>query len=787
MPHIVFPLEIKSKWSLKEGVEDNPRLTIYTDRIVGAKMTRVNGTSQWQPFSLILNARAATDYARYFQRGELMIDGVTRLRTKTGQFASKTAGHTRMSLAQLFAAPGVEYQRDLKLTLLSDEEMSETEPKAMVFIRAAGPITIDGSPLNIGVSPDVARQNWKILTHARRQRIEQTMELPRLCVKLFEEHRRTFETAAADINCYVLRLSDRSVLPAIAYMMQPKPAGVSVEYFENALQIVMKREAIAPDELAALPVDSRRLATVAIQTLCLYCSYITYESDECWAPTKTGMKRMNMEEFELAELFDADDCEGVGFLILRLQRYLLSVPNTTFSPALKRVCELLRLYVPLLLLCGVTSGDIGGDFAALSAPDAHLGAHMFALFVPLGRMAAMINRCPQQTLDIDHGRSLQFEQDRVDSMGLPLLFGEGTGLLSPLPLDLPEEKTLWLPGSTNRDSNQNFAGNAKRISNIPVDSSHGLSGMAPFISETGSTNPIWSNNSLFITDLYRDLWPQVLACGVRSWFHITKSSKITPHFYRTAELALTPYFGGIGVNAWAFVFMRRVKNADWTIGCTFAELISDSGVELCAQVEDPPNKQQLDAMREEMQMQPQPPMLLPPAKELGTNNTWDPTADVPSAEMHVEMERNLQRIREAALLAEVGSMLRVIDAPSSDSYFGIPHLLSSCDCERKLLQKLMDTNEKLRNVVGPGGVGGLIERYKAASSKELNRVRPLVVEVCFNYQQWMQRSESYKEIVQTTLATDNLVFLPAGLHADWEHVTATVGGIMPRFYILIRY
>lgn len=837
---ITLPIAVRGTMRLKAGAESNPCVTLSTDDYERTSMARVplvdDDDDQWQEVELqvrvasVLRLQQCRDH---LAAGQLSVAGVVNVQTPIGLTARKNAGFAKLSLAQLFAQPLRVFKLSLCMNMLTDRELQCVEPKGTVEVRALTDVRIRklsdtagvvGERLvSLGLTHEQADALWQQRDAQRKSRMHELRALMSAWSYLFEHAPHTFP-AARNINCYTLRLDDTTMLPSVAYMLQPPPSAIDLGYYENALDIVSRRESLTNSGVAQLPLESPRLATVAVQMLCAYANYAPYASDEGWVPVKTQdddagggslwarvrgnasaqhleMKKFPMEEFEIAELYGSDDCEGVGFLIVRLYLYLMSIADTSsMSDGLRRVRELLQLYVPLLLLCGVTSADLGSDFAALTSDSASMGAHMFALFVPLGRVLRMIARCnlvenpfPPQALD--------FEMAAAASIDLPLLCGEGTGLLTPLPLNLPERKELLLPpppppSRQRRRATVSYDGLLRpplvmdHYAPTPVSDARG---MRPFVRATGSANPVFTVNSLFITDLMQAVHAKAFSHGVRKWYHITDRGDVSPHFYRTVQLAMTPTFVERGINLLSLVFMQRRRDGGsdepWSIGCTFSDLFEEGNPraprEVAAWPETPPDATEYAHMLDEMRREPRPPVLHPPPAQLGINNTWDPTALVPTVEQHAAMQAAMMAVHEAAVLAEIHTMRHAIEYSEVSTFVGTPHLMSGCRREREIATRLLGGDG--------GGLDTLLKQYRDAmlrtslSDGDTDRRRPLVAEFALNYQQLQQRAAAMTDAVQVGVALRGAVVLPAGFHVDWEHVTADTGGAMVRLYTLVQY
>lgn len=816
---IQFPLSVRGTMMMREGEEFAPAITVYTGRLPASMERRVL-SQNWQPVMLRLyTARQPTHdlYRRAIQRAVLGLIGVSVLRTKVGLSAPKYAGFACRSLAAVFAEVGRAHECALEVKLLDDEDRQLTLPKGRVWVRADSPVLIDGQPLALNVTVADAERQLEALLTQRRARFDEFRPMIGQWQELFGRFPQTFP-AASKINCYVMRTVDGFLEPAFGYLQQQMPSQVDPAFYENALDIVLRRERLDRDQIARMELSDRRLANAAMQMLTLWCNYVPYVSDQAWVPVERreeasvwqrmrgrqsshhiDMKHFDMEEFELAEMYNADDCEGVGAVIVRHHGYLLSTPVNRRSPALHQVCSLLSLYAPLLVLCGVTSGDLGGDFAALTAPGAKIGAHMFALFVPIARLMRMVQRVAPVKM-VAPTPTWEFDKAANETHDLPILCGEGTGLLAPIPLDLTEQKRLLLPpriGAPAARLPQSFG--AIGVPGVETFIVADGCGMRHFTSVLGTRNPVFSNNSLWITDRMQECYPDVVGNGARKWYHISSEPGVPSHFYRTVQLALTPAFANQGSRVHSLVFMQQDPDtSDWSIGCTFNDLLSEgtanAGRAVGLYPEDGPSEKQMAELLDEMSLEPRPPVLRPPSETVGRNNTWDATAMVPSAREHEAMTNILNTVRRAALIAEVRTMLHAVQNAGAASFVGSPHLLADCACERRLAEELVRGGDREFVQALEGlTVDALITlfvaamRQRAMPDSEPDRRCALVAEPAFNYEQWLQRGPDMVPLVSTALQFDEAALLPAGLHADFEHVTAVTGGLMPQVYFMVQY
>ena len=106
---IELPFRVRGRMHLKQGVESDPAITLYTDRYLGSHVVRVPLTAEWQEVVLRFSiGRASVNADRVrdaLTRAQLNIDGIVRYRTHIGTTARKNAGEADIVLGALFASP----------------------------------------------------------------------------------------------------------------------------------------------------------------------------------------------------------------------------------------------------------------------------------------------------------------------------------------------------------------------------------------------------------------------------------------------------------------------------------------------------------------------------------------------------------------------------------------------------------------------------------------------------------------------------------------------------------
>jgi len=831
---IELPLRVRGTMHLKPDVESAPAVTLYTDRYLGSNVVRLPLTAEWQDVTLCFTiGRASVDANRIrdaITRAQLNVDGIVRYRTHIGTTARKNAGEADIGLGRLFATPHTPQTLPLRMLMLSDAELRRVLPKGTVEICAADHPRINGKALVVLATSAELEAIAQAQQRESARRVAELRGLMFSWQELFDRLPQTFPSAKS-INCYVQRLRNGHVVPSIAYMMQSSPPQIDVAFYENMLDIVLRRESLTREQLASVSTFDLKVCNVAAQMMCVWSNWAPYVSDECWVPkkpaadesTSTGasekkswlgfkspvhklleMKHFAMEEFEIAEYYGSDDCEGLGFVILRLVQYLMRLDVSAVSPALQKIRDLLKHYMPVLLLCGVTTGDLGGDFAALTDPDAKMGAHMFAVFIPLGRAVRMFKRCNASD-KLFHSLPLDVESAIVESAELPVLLAEGTGLLVPRPINLPRDelKRLVLQradahigAGVDVSIEQLYAEPIAGDVSAPVNFIANNAGMAPFTSTTGSQNPAFSNNSLWLTNAMQEWHSRAFANGVRKFYHMTSSTRFAPHFYRTAHLGMTPYWAEQNVSLFSFAIVQRANaDAPWSAGATFADLLNEGTADAEHEVglwpEQEPDAQEYAHIVQEMRNMPPPPPLHPPAAP-GVNNTWDPTAMVMTAEQMAEMQAAVIDVQRASIRATIHTMLHAMTHARGSMFAGTPHLMSSCPCAREMAKKMIAEDATLAHKVG-GSIEAFIARFRdtmGGTAAGTDHRRAVVATFGLNHEQWYERSAYVRKAATTPISLKSegaVMILPAGVHIDHEHVTAETGGFMVRLYTMIQY
>jgi hypothetical protein len=779
--------------------------------------------------------------ANAIRRSYLNVDVYVETLNKLHEWCRRNAGSSEVWLPELFDSRQAPIKLELKVRMTDDDRYAV---KSCVVLRASGPITVDGTPLLVytdATRDDAALKLRALLARQKANRITALKRYMYSCHYLFTRLPSSFE-ATQRINCFLMKLRSGVALPALAYLMQQEPPTVDPAYFERSLDMVLRREHLTRAQFAELTDYDRRTCNIMMQTLCMYSNWAMYISDEgylreCYRDgRRSTLKLRDLEEFELVELYDADDCEGVGAKVIRDSHYLLDLREDQCSPELAKVRRVRSQFWMFLMLCGVTTGDIAGDVQALTGNGVELGAHMYCVAVPMRRAFEMIQNCNRAqpvfgSLPVDAEMLLSADEQRLLP---PALFGEGTGLLAPLPIELPKHKRLVLPMSVE-DSQQHGVALQRLLDSAGtmrdvcvqrlVDKSSAFlfnanAGCA--VQEcTGSANMALSNNALWLTDVMRAVNPQAVV-GVRTWYHWCQSKYgDTSHFYRTFQIAFTADAMRLGYSVGSFAVVRReTPDARWTVGCTLPDFVAsnnDGGASELVGLWAEPELSDSEAtyVRKELFDAPAVPPILPAPDRAGESNiTWDRSAMVPSEAQYLAIHDTLTSLHTTSARATLEAMLCIATNPlgrGAESQeldtriLGVPHLDAKCTCAQYaaavlLVQNDAELRERIARVVALPAASGarrlleaFVERFVALYCR--NDRLPITPALGINRQQ-IQRKERIDALhrlastvmhVRCGVDEDSplVVVIPGGLHVDPEQVTASTGGYYTTWYSMV--
>ena len=240
------------------------------------------------------------------------------------------------------------------------------------------------------------------------------------------------------------------VLPAVMFHVFDIPESYE-EYWTNALNICLEREGLMTlSEFRNGKGNAHYVAKKMMQCATLYVNYCKYITDKADKNDRSKSKYYNKLKVVLMESFDGirprhdkgcccGDCEDFGKeemvetfefsnfgKMLKHSLKTMSGMHRAEDPALIRLGNIRRKYYIFAALGGVSSATINGDYANLD----NMSAHEFDIAIPISYFYAMLNRGSDYAGPNCNSTILKTEDMDV-GLDLPILIGEGTGLLEP--------------------------------------------------------------------------------------------------------------------------------------------------------------------------------------------------------------------------------------------------------------------------------------------------------------------------------------------------------------------
>lgn len=234
-------------------------------------------------------------------------------------------------------------------------------------------------------------------------------------------------------------------LPFAAYTMYEVPK-VSTGYWYNALEILSNREGFENSsqfkDYFFKKASLERKASLSMALICQYTHLMEYVSDR--TANKSGMK-INIEMFGDALRTLCGDCEDEGLSIGQMfdafvqhksSQFKKKIDHRYYTPdgsaILMEMHQILHQYIPFICIEGVTTSHAQNqhDIKTRSVT----GAHAAIKAIPKDYLADCIARWnPTHPIIKDlivHPKYSRTQDEYTESV-LPVLIGEGTGMLNP--------------------------------------------------------------------------------------------------------------------------------------------------------------------------------------------------------------------------------------------------------------------------------------------------------------------------------------------------------------------
>lgn len=733
------------------SIERSPALQFFPSRTLWRQIYTTPVLTLGTPvevtlFSYIAASATPEKIKQALQHSFINVSGITEL--LGAEWCQKFAGSGRVSLLELFNqhTPCLSHQMHLRVRMA---ENGKYAPKMSVLIEPMS-LTLDG--VNVLLEGGVP-QFMATLKHECDTRCTLLTDYILSTHTAFSALPLTFAQTKR-IGSYMWKLSSGSLMPTVGYLMQNKAAvPVTEEYFHNSLLIVLEEEGMSEDDYLQLAPNSLRAASIMMRTLCTWVHGVPYISDMAYLAQKDNAAsaavthdrvlnrlkihrgtaeseeptRVDLEEMQLPELTNSADCEDTGGHICRL-----SVALVSLEVVQSRIVALLqatrRLYIFFLVLMAVTSADIGGSVAALKSSSESLGAHMLAVAYPVRKVIDMITRVSKT--DLFSKMSVRLEEAYAQSEKLPLLLGEGTGVLLPVPTEFPEKPVLLLPVAAK--PRPESEAQATRLLEFAFTASANSSKSTPLalmempnpteelpfkslnkrvwfvsrnsgsarLSSAASSDPLYTMNSMWMTELLLNLFPEAFR-GLRhtyTWRHGEC------HFYRVMQAAFTTELYQMGYGVCGFACVRRERSGgEWTVGYAMGDLDEKDGVQVGLWPEPPLREEHERAIHFLMRDSPPQPRMWPPRADVWDvpdearwNNVTTTFLTRQQVQDHAVF---LAALQHTAVRTGLWMLLALFSTNSSQTVLGslLACPIANCKCQaRKALEAVLEADEVLR-------------------------------------------------------------------------------------------
>lgn len=371
------------------------------------------------------------------QHAYLNIDVFCLLRNKHGESCRNQAGSVRIPIHELLAN-SERYRAKLTIPSWGDPnkrglntDVEVENDKGWIEFRSSL-ITADGR----AVSP-LGAESAEFFRRVEERKSSLFFHYMGSCVNMFHQLGYTWPSVAL-VNAYVYQCR-AGILPAAAYL-GAKSGGTDAKYFERAAKIVLERHGAT--QSFNWRTDKRAPAMLG-RVLTLAANLMAYIPDIVYLPSSNDKRkflRRALESFDYARTRGGGDCEDLALEIILEATELLALaqlPNSALPESVLGMIEVRKRYVFCMVLGGVKSAEINGDYGVIGGsdesppygnePPKRMGAHMWSAMIPRARFAKWWSRGNMKPED---RRSL-FADDMSTDADEPPLILEGTGFLRP--------------------------------------------------------------------------------------------------------------------------------------------------------------------------------------------------------------------------------------------------------------------------------------------------------------------------------------------------------------------
>ena len=233
--------------------------------------------------------------------------------------------------------------------------------------------------------------------------------------------------APLDLAPVSVESTNGTFLPVAAFAMVPTP-DANEHFFLNAITCVLDRRDLPPTAYHSMSLEERA------RTMAQVCSFgvqtFDYISDTIELGNRLEMntrhRTMDTDSFSNSWRTCSGDCEDGCRGIQCTLRALKAVAAE--SPVLRDLQNLSSHYAALQMLTVVHGAKIGDEEG--------FGAHLCDVFVPIRKAEQMLEHTPQgrQLLQMSKAPVAPVAAS-IQAQDLPVLIGEGTGIIDPLGYD----------------------------------------------------------------------------------------------------------------------------------------------------------------------------------------------------------------------------------------------------------------------------------------------------------------------------------------------------------------
>jgi hypothetical protein len=355
----------------------------------------------------------------------LNFDCFSSVQNKHGTFCINQAGSIYVPLNQLIDLSNKDKTVTLSLRIPASPDI---EKGKLILDLKSGNILLDNVNVkNIRIKHDLSGNQGK----------ELMKNYVKSCWETFQKIKPTWDIIKS-IHAFEY-VSRAGTLPACMYHSFDVPDSTE-DYWLNALKICLSRDLennYSLDEFRNGNTGLEYEARIMVECCTLYVNYCKYITDKIDTNNRNQSNFYDKKKIRLIESFDlvrprhAGDCEDFGKeemiesleiedLTKILQRDLkFGLFN---DPGLVRLSNARNKYYSFASLGGVSSATINGDYGQLD----RMGAHEYLIFIPKHYFYEMMLRTYGK-----NGHELINENDKNIGKDVPVMVGEGTGMLRP--------------------------------------------------------------------------------------------------------------------------------------------------------------------------------------------------------------------------------------------------------------------------------------------------------------------------------------------------------------------